>query len=48
MQEPCLPPPQDNDYEYDMNDYHKSLLAWGFQKVTREQCSPDGDEAENE
>ncbi|XP_063888022.1 KICSTOR complex protein SZT2-like isoform X5 [Scylla paramamosain] len=41
-------PPVGNDYEYDMNDYHKSLLAWGFQKVTRELCSPDGDDAENE
>ncbi|CAL4100629.1 unnamed protein product, partial [Meganyctiphanes norvegica] len=27
-----LPPIEKEDYDYDMNDYHKALLAWGFQK----------------
>ncbi|XP_050730013.1 KICSTOR complex protein SZT2-like isoform X17 [Eriocheir sinensis] len=37
-----------NDYEYDMNDYHKSLLAWGFQKFTHDLCSSDGDHDHDE
>ncbi|XP_069157334.1 KICSTOR complex protein SZT2 isoform X2 [Procambarus clarkii] len=38
---PTLPPIGD-DYDYDMNNYHKSLLSWGFQKFMYGLC-PDND-----